>query len=89
MDKSTIINRVIERDGGSVDNPDDTGGSTKYGISLSWHKKINPSATVEDIGNLTTEVAFNLYNQNFYIPNDVDEIPDYLREIYFDTCVNT
>jgi len=89
MDKSTIINQVIRRKGGFVNDPADPGGATKFGISLNWYKKINPSATVEDIHNLTPGDAFNLYDQHFYLPNHVDEIPDYLQEIYFDTCVNS
>ena len=49
-----IIDKVIEHEGGYVNDPDDPGGETKYGIA----KKSNPDV---DIANLTIEEAKKIY----------------------------
>lgn len=53
-----IIARVIEREGGYVNDPDDPGGETKYGIS----KRSYPTL---DIKNLTVEQASDIYMRDF------------------------
>ena len=45
-----VIDRVLAHEGGYVNDPDDPGGETKYGISKKAYPKI-------DIKNLTKEEA--------------------------------
>ena len=76
-----IIEDVIEKEGGYVNDPDDPGGETKYGIS----KKAFPK---EDIKNLTIVRAKDIYYTKYWKPSKVYLIPDELQHIYFDMCVN-
>ena len=76
-----IIEQVLEHEGGYVDDPTDSGGETKYGIS----KRAYPD---EDIKALTVERAKELYKRDYWDRFKVDNLPDRIRHIYFDMCVN-
>ena len=76
-----IIEQVLEHEGGYVNDPDDPGGETKYGIA----KKFNPDV---DIKNLTKEGAKEIYYEKYWKPSKADQLPDRLKHIYFDMVVN-
>tara|TARA_R110002051_G_scaffold307481_1_gene378533 strand:+ start:136 stop:609 length:474 start_codon:yes stop_codon:yes gene_type:complete len=76
-----IINDVFEKEGGYVNDPKDPGGETKYGIS----KKAFPNV---DIKSLTKKDAKKIYMDNYWKPSKAESIPEDLRHIYFDMCVN-
>ena len=76
-----IIEVVLEHEGGYVNDPDDAGGETKYGIAKRWYPSV-------DIKNLTKEQAKKIYHQDYWRPAKCDEVPKQLKHIYFDMCVN-
>lgn len=89
-DFSEAIETVLHNEGGFVDDPDDDGGATNWGISLRFYKKINPSATVEDIKNLTPQRAMEIYKQYFWDPNHYGDIKDIdIATKVFDAAVNS
>ena len=81
MNFDEIIEQVLEHEGGYVNDPDDSGGETKYGIA----KKFNPDV---DIKNLTREGAKEIYYEQYWKPSKADKVPDRLKHIYFDMVVN-
>jgi lysozyme family protein len=72
---------VIGHEGGYVNNPDDPGGETKYGIS----KRAYPGV---DIAGLTLDDARAIYEQDYWIPVRGDELPDAIALNVFDAAVN-
>ena len=76
-----IIEEVLKHEGGYVNDPDDAGGETNYGIA----KKFNPDV---DINNLTKDGAKEIYYNKYWIPSKADKVPDKLKHIYFDMVVN-
>ena len=76
-----IIEIVLEHEGGYVNDPDDAGGETKYGIAKRWYPSV-------DIKNLTKEQAKKIYHTDYWRRGKCDEVPPKLRHIYFDMCVN-
>ena len=76
-----IIEVVLEHEGGYVNDPDDAGGETKYGITKRWYPSV-------DIKNLTIEQAKKIYHTDYWRPAKCDEVPSQLKHIYFDMCVN-
>lgn len=73
---------VIENEGGLVDDKDDRGSTTKFGIS----QKAYPN---EDIVNLTLERAKQLYKQDYWTPIKGDNIySQIIAESIFDFGVN-
>ena len=76
-----IIEVVLEHEGGYVNDPDDPGGETNFGIAKRSHPDV-------DIANLTKEGAKEIYKETYWDKNKVESLPVYLRHIYFDMCVN-
>ena len=75
------IGLVLKHEGGLVDDPADSGGITKYGIS----KRAYPDI---DIKNLTIEKAKEIYRQDYWLKSYADKLPIDIRYIHFDTAIN-
>ena len=76
-----IIEKVLEHEGGYVNDPKDLGGETKYGITKRFYPDI-------DIKNLTINQAKDIYKSDYWDKNKVESLPQNLWHIYFDMCVN-
>lgn len=73
---------VFKHEGGYVNDPDDLGGETNFGIT----KRRYPNL---DIKNLTKEKAKELYYKDFYIPMGIDKIKNPLLALHhFDMGIN-
>ena len=76
-----IIDRVLAHEGGYVDDPDDPGGETKYGISKKAYPKVN-------IKGLTKEDAKGIYKKDYWDRYKMEKLPPELRYIYYDMVIN-
>ena len=79
-----FIRKILVLEGGSkiTNDPSDSGGQTKYGIS----KKTFPNVNVI---NLTEQQAIDIYKNNFYNVCMIDSINDELLALHvFDFAVN-
>ena len=76
-----IIQKVLESEGGYVNDPHDPGGETNYGIS----KRAFPDV---DIAKLTKADAKSIYRKDYWKPSRADELPDNIIYIYFDMVIN-
>lgn len=81
MNFEIAIEIVLKFEGGYVNNPNDPGGETKYGISKRAYPEI-------DIRQLDREGAINIYKNDYWIPLMCDEISSPLRLALFDCGVN-
>lgn len=76
------IEKTLAHEGGYVNDPDDAGGETNFGISKS-------SFPSEDIRNLTIDRAKHLYKVNFWDRILAENITHQeIAEIIFDYAVN-
>ena len=81
MSFDEIIKKVLEHEGGYVNDPTDLGGETKYGITKRFYPDV-------DIKNLTKEKAKEIYKRDYWDKNRVESLPQELWHIFFDMCVN-
>ncbi len=72
---------MLAHEGGFVNNKDDPGGATKYGIS----KKAYPEV---DIHALTENEAMQIYEMDYWDRLSVQHLPPSLRLMIFDCAVN-
>jgi lysozyme family protein len=73
---------VLKWEGGYVNDPDDAGGETKYGIA----KRFFPHLNIKD---LTLEQAKEIYDSQYWTRSGCPWIEDYnLATAVFDTAVN-
>lgn len=89
------IGVVLEHEGGYVNNPNDPGGETYYGISLRFLREHDididgdGSVSAFDIRVMTVEKAKALYKKYFWDPLPLDEVKDQqIATKIFDICVN-
>jgi len=76
-----VVDAVIKREGGLVNDSDDSGGLTKYGIS----QRAFPE---EDISIINEARAKSLYLKHYWRPCKAERLPEKIREAYFDMVVN-
>ena len=76
-----IIEVVLKHEGGYVNDPDDPGGETNFGIAKRSHPNV-------DIKNLTKDGAKEIYKETYWDKNKVESLPENLRHIAFDMYVN-
>jgi len=77
-----IIEKVLEHEGGYVNDKDDLGGETKYGITKRFYPHL-------DIKNLTKEEAKEIYYKDYWLPSKAHKLPQSIQYPYFDCVVNT
>lgn len=79
---------IIQREGGFVDHPDDSGGATCWGITQRLARKHGYQGHMRD---LTQQEARRIYKLEFWDPLDLDRLvllSDAVAEELFDTSVN-
>lgn len=87
--KEKTINHIIAVEGGYVDNPLDSGGPTKYGITRQTAREYGYN---EDMHNLPRTVAFQIYEIEFWDKLSGDQLVGLSENIakeVVDTAVNT
>ena len=72
---------TLKHEGGYVNDPDDPGGETNYGIS----KRAHPN---EDIRNLKMDRVTKIYENDYWIPAGCEALPLCEAVAVFDTAVN-
>lgn len=76
-----LVERMLDREGGYVNNPNDRGGETNFGISSRWNPDI-------DVANLTKKDAKKIYKERYWDAINAGSLPEYIREQAFDAAVN-
>ena len=80
------IKFILHHEGGFVDNINDRGGATNFGISQAFLKSIDSKLRPSD---LTLDMAKSLYHEYFWSPLRLDEIENQtVATFVFDTAVN-
>ena len=79
MDTNQIIQDIIQKEGGFVNNPSDKGGATNFGITamtLGRWRKLGRPATVEEVRSMTVQEAKDIYMTEYVVKPGFDRIPD-------------
>jgi lysozyme family protein len=81
---------TLKVEGGYVDNPNDKGGATKYGITQSTLTGYRGKAvTKDDVKSLTSTEAEQIYKDLYYTPCKCDQLPTTLAIVTFDCAINS
>ncbi len=82
MSFDDAVAKVLQAEGGYVNDPRDPGGETKYGIS----KRAYPNV---DIANLTAAQAKEIYRADYWDKPLIGALPDRIACTVFDAAVNS
>lgn len=88
MNVDDIIDQTIGHEGGFVNDPDDPGGATKYGITIGTLRAVRGRATVQDVRDLTRDEAVEIYRDRYFYRPRIDELPIAMQPTVFDMYVN-
>ena len=88
-----LVGKILKREGGYQNNPDDNGNWTggKKGVGQNKGTKFGISAASYpdlDIKNLTREQAVAIYKRDYWDAIGADQLPESLRDTAFDAAVN-
>lgn len=84
MSAVTYINELIEREGGYVNDPKDSGGETKYGITLATARAYGYTGPMRDLPHATAQT---IYLRRYWVEPKfhlVDEVYPALAESLLD-----
>ena len=68
-----ITEEIIAREGGYVNDPDDPGGATKYGVTLGTMRRLgldldrDGQVTAADVKRLTRAQAADIFMEHYYV----------------------
>lgn len=86
--KTKIINEIIRIEGGYINDPSDSGGETKYGITKGVARLYGYTGPIK---NLSKETAFEIYSKRYWDALHLDAVEDicpFIAEELADTGVN-
>ncbi|MFT6168428.1 MAG: lysozyme family protein [Celeribacter sp.] len=89
-----IANDIIAREGGYVNDPDDLGGATNFGVTIGTLRRLgidndgDGRVTSSDVRMLTRAQARDIFIQHYFSGPRIDELPPVLQASVFDMYVN-
>lgn len=89
-----IAKEIVAREGGFVNDPDDPGGATKYGVTIGTMRRLgldktgDGRVTVADVRALSRKDAENIFVDHYYRKPRIAQLPAALQASVFDMYVN-
>ncbi|MDJ0827158.1 MAG: holin-associated N-acetylmuramidase [Rhodobacter sp.] len=89
-----IADEIVAREGGYVNDPDDPGGATKYGVTIGTVARLgldlddDGRITPEDVKRLTKVQARQIFVDHYFHRPRISALPEALQASVFDMFVN-
>ncbi|MEK0324620.1 MAG: glycosyl hydrolase 108 family protein [Nitrosopumilus sp.] len=85
MNFTEAVEKIFHHEGGYVNDPNDRGGETNYGITVAVARNYGFKG---DMKELPKSTAADIYKANYWDKCKCDELPESIRYAVFDTAVN-
>jgi lysozyme family protein len=89
-----IASEIVEREGGFVNDPDDPGGATNFGVTIHTMRNLgldldrDGAVTVSDVRALTRDQAIEIFEKHYFEKPLIAMLPPVLHATVFDMYVN-
>jgi lysozyme family protein len=89
-----IARDIVAREGGYVNDPDDPGGATNFGVTIHTMRRLgldlngDGAVTTDDVRRLTRDQAEAIFIEHYFNRPDIDALPLALQPSVFDMYVN-
>ncbi|MGZ9810032.1 holin-associated N-acetylmuramidase [Pseudoroseicyclus sp. H15] len=89
-----LAEEIVAREGGFVNDPDDPGGATKYGVTLGTMQRLGLDLTGDgrvseaDVRRLTRAQATDIFIEHYFQRPRIAELPEAVQPSVFDMYVN-
>ena len=89
-----IVSEILRREGGYVNDPDDSGGATNHGVTIHTMRRLgidvdgDGDVDVEDVRKLTRDRAARIFREHYFVRPGIAALPEVLQASVFDMYVN-
>ena len=89
-----IAQEIVAREGGYVNDPDDPGGATNFGVTIHTMRRLgldldrDGAVTARDVRKLTRDRAVEIFLEHYFNRPLIAELPQVLQPSVFDMYVN-
>lgn len=89
-----IAREIVAREGGFVNDPNDPGGATKYGVTVATLQRLGLDITgdgktdIADVRALTPDRAVQIFTEYYFRRPRLGDLPEALQPSIFDMYVN-
>ncbi|MCC5967001.1 MAG: peptidoglycan-binding protein [Natronohydrobacter sp.] len=85
-----LATEIVAREGGFVNDPDDPGGATNFGVTIHTLRRLRPGQQigVNDVRALTRNDAIEIYIEHYFRRPRIADLPEPLWPTVFDMYVN-
>lgn len=89
-----IAEEIVAREGGFVNDPDDPGGATNFGVTIGTMRRLgidltgDGQVTEADVRRLTKAQAVDIFVRHYFQRPHIDALPEALQPSLFDMYVN-
>ncbi|BDW85466.1 holin-associated N-acetylmuramidase [Roseicyclus marinus] len=90
----SIAEEIVAREGGYVDDPDDPGGPTKFGVTIHTARRLGLDLDADgdvdaaDVRQLTRQQAVEIFVRDYFERPRIAMLPEALQPSVFDMQVN-
>lgn len=90
-----IARAIVAREGGFVNDPDDPGGATNYGVTIGTMRSLgldldgDGDIDIMDVHLMTADHAASIYIDNYFKRPKIDLLPEAIQASVFDMYVNS
>lgn len=79
---------IVRREGGFVNDPDDPGGATNFGVTIHTLRALRGTATAADVKALTEAEAIAIFKDQYFKRPKINQLPAALQATVYDMQVN-
>ncbi|WP_022703513.1 holin-associated N-acetylmuramidase [Pseudorhodobacter ferrugineus] len=89
-----IAGAIVAREGGFVEDPDDPGGATNFGVTIHTMQRLGIDLNVDglvdksDVAALSRDQAVDIYVEHYFTRPGIFQLPEALQPSVFDMMVN-
>lgn len=89
-----LAREIVAREGGFVNDPDDPGGATNFGVTIGTMRRLgidlnkDGAVSIKDVRALTSAQAVDIYVEYYFNRPRIAELPQVLQASVFDIYVN-
>lgn len=89
-----IADEIVAREGGYVNDPDDPGGATNFGVTIHTMRRLgldldgDGAVTSADVARLSRAQAVEIFINHYFVAPRIGDLPEAIQASVFDMYVN-